>query len=133
MSELRRCLLAWRRAGVRTRAVCSVWSFTANHHKQGTQHCLICPALASFLAGVCCFLSGDSVLWQMGACERIVKSSVPTSYSRHTSRFLSMWCFTLPLVLVHSLKWKMIPAVAIMCWMLFIIEEVTFSPKHRTI
>jgi len=60
----------------------------------------------------------------MGACERIVKSSIPTSYSRHASRFLSMWCFTLPLVLVHTLKWKMIPVVAIICWMLFVIEEV---------
>uniref|UniRef100_A0A7S4PQ23 Uncharacterized protein n=1 Tax=Guillardia theta TaxID=55529 RepID=A0A7S4PQ23_GUITH len=60
----------------------------------------------------------------MGACERIVKSSVPTSYSRHTSRFLSIWCFTLPLVLVHSLQWRMIPCVFIMCWMLFVIEEV---------
>jgi len=61
---------------------------------------------------------------QMGACERIVKSSVPTSYSRHTSRFLTMWCLTLPMVLVHSLKWKMIPCVAILSWMLFVIEEV---------
>uniref|UniRef100_A0A7S4HA92 Bestrophin homolog n=1 Tax=Guillardia theta TaxID=55529 RepID=A0A7S4HA92_GUITH len=56
--------------------------------------------------------------------ERIVKTAVPLSYSRHTSRFLSVWCFTLPLVLVHSMKILMIPAVAIICWALFAIEEV---------
>jgi len=61
---------------------------------------------------------------QMGACERIVKSIVPTSYSRHTSRLLSIWTLTLPLVLVHSLQAMMVPAVIIMCWCLFVIEEV---------
>ena len=35
-----------------------------------------------------------------------------------------MWCFTLPLVLVDSLKWRMIPTVLTVCWALFIIEEV---------
>ena len=59
-----------------------------------------------------------------GASERIVRSNVPASYSRHTSRFLSVWCFTLPLVLVNSLQWIMIPVVALICWSLFIIEEV---------
>jgi len=59
-----------------------------------------------------------------GACERIVRSNVPASYSRHMSRFLSVWCFTLPLVLVHTLQWVMIPTVALICWSLFVIEEV---------
>jgi putative membrane protein len=59
-----------------------------------------------------------------GACERIVRSNVPASYSRHLSRFLSVWCFTLPFVLVHSLQWIMIPAVSLICWSLFVIEEV---------
>ena len=59
-----------------------------------------------------------------GASERIVRSNVPAAYSRHTSRFLSMWCFTLPFVLVHSLQWLMIPTVALICWSLFVIEEV---------
>jgi predicted membrane chloride channel (bestrophin family) len=31
----------------------------------------------------CCFTAG--------ACERIVRSNVPAAYSRHTSRFLSIW------------------------------------------
>jgi len=59
-----------------------------------------------------------------GAAERIVRSNVPASYSRHTSRFLSVWCFTLPFVLVNALGWMMIPTVALVCWGLFVIEEV---------
>ena len=53
-----------------------------------------------------------------------MRSNVPASYSRHLSRFLSVWCFTLPFVLVHSLQWIMIPAVSLICWSLFVIEEV---------
>jgi len=60
----------------------------------------------------------------IGGCERIVKTTVPVSYSRHTSRFLSMWCFTLPIVLVDMLHWRMIPLVIIISWALYVIEEV---------
>ena len=64
------------------------------------------------------------LIFRYGACERIIKSAVPESYSRHNSRMLSVFCFTLPFALVHSLGWRMIPAVATICWMLFTIEEV---------
>jgi Bestrophin, RFP-TM, chloride channel len=36
----------------------------------------------------------------LGMCERILTTPVPRSYSRHTSRFLTVYLFTLPLVLV---------------------------------
>lgn len=49
---------------------------------------------------------------------------MPASYSRHTSRFLSIWCFTLPFVLVNSMQWLMIPVVMLISWSLFVIEEV---------
>ena len=62
-----------------------------------------------------------------GACERITKSAVPKSYSSHTSRMLTVWCGTLPFALVHSLRWRTIPAIAIVCWMFFTIEEVGHS------
>mmetsp|Transcript_37226 Transcript_37226/g.100662 ORF Transcript_37226/g.100662 Transcript_37226/m.100662 type:complete len:462 (+) Transcript_37226:217-1602(+) len=62
-----------------------------------------------------------------GACERIIKSAVPGSYSRHCSRMLSVWAFTLPFALVSSIGWRTIPAVATICWMFFTIEEVGHS------
>lgn len=57
-------------------------------------------------------------------CERIVKTTVPQAYSVHTSRFLSVWSFSLPLVLVGSMGCKMIPCVTAICWALLCIEEV---------
>ena len=49
---------------------------------------------------------------------------VPLSYSRHTSRFLTIWCATLPVVLVDTLGFITIPAVAFIGWCLFGIEEI---------
>uniref|UniRef100_A0A7S0ZJI5 Uncharacterized protein n=1 Tax=Timspurckia oligopyrenoides TaxID=708627 RepID=A0A7S0ZJI5_9RHOD len=60
----------------------------------------------------------------MGACERIVKTPVPLSYSRHTSRFLSIWCLTLPILLVEKEGWIVLPGMAFLSWALFSIEEV---------
>lgn len=60
----------------------------------------------------------------MSDCERLVKTSVPLAYSKHTSRFLSVWLFSLPLVLVEALGWRLIPPVAVISWALLSIEEV---------
>ena len=59
-----------------------------------------------------------------GACERIIKSGVPYHYSRHASRMLSVWSFTLPFALVGSLSWRVIPCSAVIAWMMFTIEAV---------
>ena len=45
-------------------------------------------------------------------------------YSRHTSRFLSLFCFTLPLVLLPTMGLTVIPTLAIVSWALFSIEEI---------
>ena len=44
----------------------------------------------------------DDLAKSIGSCERLVQTPVPLSYARHTSRFLSLWCLTLPLVRVSS-------------------------------
>uniref|UniRef100_A0A7S2TJE4 Uncharacterized protein n=1 Tax=Lotharella oceanica TaxID=641309 RepID=A0A7S2TJE4_9EUKA len=59
-----------------------------------------------------------------GACERIQGCPVPLSYSRHLSRYLTLWSATLPLVLAPMLQWWSIPVIAAICWSLFSIEEV---------
>lgn len=35
----------------------------------------------------------------MGACERIHRTPIPTAFTRHTSRFLFVWCHAMPFVL----------------------------------
>lgn len=60
----------------------------------------------------------------LGMAERILLTPVPASYSRHTSRFLSLYMLTLPFVLVQQLGVFTVPAIAALCWGLFSIEEI---------
>lgn len=46
----------------------------------------------------------DSLMTKMSKCEKILRTPVPWSYSRHTSRFLSLWIGTLPLALVGTVN-----------------------------
>uniref|UniRef100_A0A7S2V4G3 Uncharacterized protein n=1 Tax=Fibrocapsa japonica TaxID=94617 RepID=A0A7S2V4G3_9STRA len=60
----------------------------------------------------------------MGMCERIKLTPVPLSYSRHTSRFLTVYMATLPFVLT-SVCGNLTPYIIFcMCWGLFSIEEI---------
>lgn len=60
----------------------------------------------------------------MGGCERILKTPIPLSYTRHTCRFLIVWLTALPLGLWHDLRWSMVPITAIVALLLLGIEEI---------
>lgn len=60
----------------------------------------------------------------MGGCERIVKSPVPLSWNRHTSRLLTIYGLSLPLVLVPLQGALCIPTIAIISWALYSLEEI---------
>lgn len=60
----------------------------------------------------------------IGGAERIVRTPVPKSYSRHTSRFLSLTVMYYPLVLLPSIGIKTIPTMLFFCWALMGIEEI---------
>lgn len=62
----------------------------------------------------------------LGKCERIVKSPVPASWNRHTSRLISLWTLTLPLVLVPIQGVLSVPTVAVISWVLFSIQEIGY-------
>lgn len=57
-------------------------------------------------------------------CETIVRTPVPWSYSRHTSRFLTLWSGTLPFALVPIFGWLTLAVSTVVCWCLFGIEEI---------
>ena len=57
-------------------------------------------------------------------CEKILQTPVPFCYSRHTSRFLTVWCGMLPFALIKPLGLMTLPLTAITCWCLFSIEEI---------
>jgi putative membrane protein len=63
---------------------------------------------------------GDTV----SVCERIFNTPIPLHYSRHLSRFLSMYLLTLPLVLIGPLGWWSVPVTAIVGWALLGIQEI---------
>lgn len=61
-------------------------------------------------------------------CERLVRTPVPLAYSVHTSRLLTLWVGTLPLVLVGCFtSWRRlltVPLTAFVAWALFCTEEL---------
>ena len=57
-------------------------------------------------------------------CERIVKQPVPLSYARHLSRFLSLFMYSLPLILIPSLGWLTVPTMAVTFWAFVSIQEM---------
>lgn len=79
---------------------------------------------------------GDLIWWQLdehivglvailSKVERLKGTPVPLSYSRHTSRFFSVYTFTLPFALVHGLSlWLMPLTVAIIAWVIYATEEI---------
>lgn len=57
-------------------------------------------------------------------CERIVKQPIPLSYSRHTSRFLFLFMYSLPLVLIPSLGWLSVPTMLATFWSYVSVQEI---------
>lgn len=61
----------------------------------------------------------------IGSCERLVQTPVPLSYARHTSRFLTLYLWSLPMVLVSDLAPVPLVLVTGLCtWALFGILEI---------
>ena len=60
------------------------------------------------------------------SCEKILRTPVPWTYSRHTSRFLTLWMGALPFALVSQLSKSLVVAVvAVMSYCMFGIEEIS--------
>ena len=80
----------------------------------------------------------DRLVDATGALNRILKTPIPLSYTRHTSRFLTVWCGTLPLTL-RAPPLPTLLSVGLISWLLIGIEatssllENPFSqPQHFT-
>jgi putative membrane protein len=59
-------------------------------------------------------------------CERIIKQPVPLSYTRHTSRFLSLFITLLPFSLLsNGLGWLVVPITTLITWSLVSIQEIS--------
>ncbi|KAJ8600532.1 hypothetical protein CTAYLR_010424 [Chrysophaeum taylorii] len=67
----------------------------------------------------------NALATSIAACERLVQTPVPLSYARHTSRFLSLWCLSLPFAIAPAFGPVLTPLVmALVSWGLFGIQEI---------
>ena len=60
----------------------------------------------------------------LAECEKILYTPIPISFTRHTSRILTMWLFTLPFSLWLPLGWCMVPAVFLISWVMLGVDEI---------
>ena len=56
--------------------------------------------------------------------EKILYTPIPISYTRHTSRILTLWLLTLPFSLWSQLGAAMIPAMFILGWLMLGVDEI---------
>ena len=59
-----------------------------------------------------------------GTCERILKTPIPLSYSRHTSRFMIIWLSLLPFALWEPCRWGMVPVTVAISLLTLGVEEI---------
>lgn len=60
----------------------------------------------------------------MGSCERIIKAPTPYFYAINTSRFLSLYLFTLPFAIIPHLGWYTVPTIMAISWCFISIQEI---------
>jgi ion channel-forming bestrophin family protein len=68
--------------------------------------------------------SVDNMVEAMIGCERILKTPMPIAYAIYLKRLLLIYCFLLPLQLVHDLGWWTTAIVALISFILLGIEEI---------
>lgn len=60
----------------------------------------------------------------IGTCERLLRTPIPLSYTRHTSRFMIIWLSLLPFSLWESCRWGIVPLSMLVSFLLLGIEEI---------
>jgi len=78
---------------------------------------------ASHLHAACHMV--EELMGVMASCEKILRTPVPWTYTRHTSRFLTIWLGTLPFTLIGDMKpWLMVAIVIASSYCMIGIEEI---------
>ena len=74
----------------------------------------------------------NNVATACAECERLYLTPIPLLYTRHTLKFLTLWMTFMPFAFydVFASSWNhtgMIPAICIICFLFFGIEEIAVS------
>lgn len=60
----------------------------------------------------------------LGGCERLLRTPIPPSFTRHTSRSLTLWCNLLPFALWPETGWATVPVSLMVTFVLLGIEDI---------
>ncbi|MEH2060197.1 MAG: bestrophin family ion channel [Nostoc sp.] len=66
----------------------------------------------------------NNLVDNLGACERILKTPMPSAYAIHLKQLLILYCFLLPFQIVHSLGWWTGLIAALVGFTVFGIEAI---------
>jgi putative membrane protein len=66
----------------------------------------------------------DTMVDNLGACERILKTPMPLAYAIHLKQLLLIYCLLLPFQLIGEISFWTGPIVALISFTLFGIEEI---------
>jgi len=68
----------------------------------------------------------NDLMDNMSSCEKILRTPVPWTYSRHTSRFLTLYLGTLPFCLIGQLKhtWLVLAITVVVSFCLLGLQEI---------
>ena len=67
----------------------------------------------------------QAMLLSAGECDCIARTPTPVEFSTHTSRFLTLFCFTLPFVLAPQMGWWAVVASALVTYSVTAIDEIS--------
>ena len=63
------------------------------------------------------------MMYDLSSCTRILTTPIPLSWTRHTTRFMVLWLFLLPLALYRTCGWGTPWAIAFVSLALLTIGE----------
>lgn len=66
----------------------------------------------------------DTLVNDLGGCERILKTPIPLAYAIHLKQLLLLYCLALPFQLVGALQWWTAIVVGLISFAVFGIEEI---------
>lgn len=66
----------------------------------------------------------NSMVDNLGICERILKTPIPFAYTIHLKQLLLIYCLLLPFQLVENLEWATAPITGVISFTLFGIEAI---------
>jgi predicted membrane chloride channel (bestrophin family) len=67
----------------------------------------------------------------LGGCERLLRTPIPVSYTRHSTRMIMLWLTLFPVWLQHQIGPALIPTTALVAFLLLGVLPLAPSARWR--